>query len=327
MAAPEVEQLNSMPALDERAAPRIREAMRPTQPEAVSTTPATISVIIPTFNEESNIGRSIGRLAQADIHEIIVSDGDSDDRTAEIAESCGATLVRSERGRGRQLNAGAAAASSDALLFLHADTSLPARFETQVRAILEKPGVAAGAFGLRIDGARRSYRLIEKAVSWRCRVLRLPYGDQGLFLRTETFERVGAFPEYQAMEDSELVRRLGRLGRVEIAPCEVVTDARPPVEVESAVYRIAQEALSNALTYGSPPVHVRYVVEPEIVSLSIDDAGSGLTADAVASAQRDGRLGLVLMSRRAAAIGAELVLAAPAGSGSRVTMTWRSTQP
>lgn len=187
---------------------------------------ATISVIIPTLNEESNIGRSIKRLGQADIHEIIVSDGDSDDRTAEIAESCGATLVRSERGRGRQLNAGAAAASGDALLFLHADTSLPPRFEAHVRAILGKPGVAAGAFGLRIDGARRAYRLIEKSVSWRSRVLGMPYGDQGLFLWTETFRRVGGFKEFPAMEDFELVRRLRRLGRVEIAACEVVTDAR-----------------------------------------------------------------------------------------------------
>ncbi len=195
-------------------------------PEADSTTPATISVIIPTLNEESNIGRSITRLEQADIHEIIVADGDSDDRTAEIAESRGATLVRSERGRGRKLNAGAAAASGDTLLFLHADTSLPARFEAQVRAILEKPGVAAGAFGLRIDGARRAYRLIEKSVSWRSRVLGWPYGDQGLFLRTETFHRAGAFPEIPAMEDFELVRRLRRLGRIEIAPCEVVTAAR-----------------------------------------------------------------------------------------------------
>ena len=188
--------------------------------------PARISIVIPTLNEAGRIGGALERLRQADIHEMIVADGGSGDGTADIAEACGATVVRCERGRGRQLNAGAERAGGEVLLFLHADTSLPARFETRVREIVERPGVAAGAFDLRIDGHGDRYRLIERGVAIRSRYLGLPYGDQALFMTTETFQSVGRYPEFPAMEDFELVRRLRRIGRIAIAAEHVVTSAR-----------------------------------------------------------------------------------------------------
>ena len=187
---------------------------------------ARISIVIPTLNEAGHIRGTLDGLRQADVYEIIVADGGSGDKTADIAEACGATVVRCERGRGRQLNAGAESAAGEILLFLHADTSLPTCFATRVRELLEMPGVSAGAFSLRIDGRRVSYRVIERLVAWRSRFLGLPYGDQALFLTTETFQSIGRYPECPAMEDFELVRRLRRIGRIAIGAEQVLTSAR-----------------------------------------------------------------------------------------------------
>jgi rSAM/selenodomain-associated transferase 2 len=160
------------------------------------------------------------------VDQIIVADGCSSDATATIALSSGATLVRSSPGRGTQLNAGAAAATGEVLLFVHADTRLPDDFVRHVRETLARPGVVAGAFQLRIDAAGGSFRLVEKCVNWRCRYRRMPYGDQAVFTTAAMFNRVGGFPEFPAMEDYELIRRLRRVGRVAIAPAAVVTSAR-----------------------------------------------------------------------------------------------------
>jgi rSAM/selenodomain-associated transferase 2 len=124
------------------------------------------------------------------------------------------------------MNAGAAAATGDTLLFLHADTRLPDGFEQQVTRLLAEPGVSAGAFELRIEAERWSLRIIERVVRWRSRALHMPYGDQALFMTREIFQRAGGFPPLPAMEDFELVRRLRRLGRVEIAPAAVSTSPR-----------------------------------------------------------------------------------------------------
>jgi rSAM/selenodomain-associated transferase 2 len=124
------------------------------------------------------------------------------------------------------MNAGAAAAGGNLLLFLHADTRLPAGFETQVRQTLARSRVAAGAFRLKIDGNQRGLRTIEAVANWRSRVLQMPYGDQALFLRSYTFWESGAFPPIPIMEDFELVRRLKRRGRIALAPGCAETSAR-----------------------------------------------------------------------------------------------------
>jgi rSAM/selenodomain-associated transferase 2 len=185
-----------------------------------------ISVIIPARNEAALIGAAIDRAGAGAPGEIIVADGGSGDGTAEVAAARGARVVRADPGRGRQMNRGAAAASGDVLLFLHADTLLPVGYEKHVMAILEQDGVSAGAFGLSIDAAHRSLRVVERAVNWRSRRLGMPYGDQAIFVRAVTFRRAGGFPDVAAMEDFDLVRRLRKMGRVEIAPARVVTSAR-----------------------------------------------------------------------------------------------------
>ena len=189
-------------------------------------TSSRLSVIIPAQNEAQRIGQVLNRVFQASPWEVIVVDGHSIDRTAYIAKAADATVITSEPSRARQMNAGAAAASGDVLLFLHADTLLPPHFDRHVFEVLGRSGVVAGAFALRINGSPRSLRLIEKAVEWRSRVRQMPYGDQAIFLTATMFDRVGGYPDLPVMEDFELVRGLRRLGRIEIASAPVQTSAR-----------------------------------------------------------------------------------------------------
>lgn len=188
-----------------------------------------LSVIVPARNEAGAIGKTLEALkarATGCRLELIVADGSSEDDTPDIARSMGATVITSEPGRARQMNAGAAAASGQSLLFLHADTLAPPDFPGHIRGVLAQPGVVAGAFRLYIDADNPSLRAIEWCVNLRCRWLSLPYGDQGLFMRADTFHKLGGYPDLPVMEDYELVRRLGKLGQIRLAPASVKTSAR-----------------------------------------------------------------------------------------------------
>ncbi|MEJ1934253.1 TIGR04283 family arsenosugar biosynthesis glycosyltransferase, partial [Nostoc sp. NIES-2111] len=157
---------------------------------------------------------------------VIVVDGGSQDDTVAIAGSLGVKVISSSPGRAVQMNTGAALASGDILLFLHADTLLPVGFDEMIRAALQQPGVIAGAFALRINADLASLRLVEKGVYWRSRLLQMPYGDQAIFMTKAVFQQVGGFPELPIMEDFELIRRLKRLGKITILRVPVITSAR-----------------------------------------------------------------------------------------------------
>jgi len=185
-----------------------------------------ISAIVPVLNEAATLEQTLQPLPTAANVEIIVVDGGSRDRTREIAENLGSIVLSTEPGRARQMNAGAAVATGDILLFLHGDTQLPVGFEKRVRQCLLTPGTAAGAFELTIDGEDPGLRAIETWVSWRSRFLQLPYGDQALFLRTSQFRNLGGFPQLPIMEDFQLVRQLQRHGKIRILPAAVLTSGR-----------------------------------------------------------------------------------------------------
>ncbi|MHB8956051.1 MAG: TIGR04283 family arsenosugar biosynthesis glycosyltransferase [Pirellulaceae bacterium] len=187
---------------------------------------AKISVIIPALNEVGHLKNTLVAPGQAENVEIIVVDGGSCDGTDDLAVAAGVRLLRSPAGRARQMNLGAAAATGDIYLFLHADTQLSPGFEQSVRAALRETGVIAGAFRLHIDGPERSLRLIEWGTNWRSRWRQMPYGDQALFVRAETFRKLGGFKELPIMEDFEFVQRLRRAGRIAILPEAVTTSAR-----------------------------------------------------------------------------------------------------
>lgn len=184
-----------------------------------------LSVVIPALNEADRIGGLVGALRATDI-EIIVVDGGSRDGTAQTARRAGARVITFQRGRSGQQNAGAAAAAGDVLLFLHADTHLPPDFAVQIFERLMSPKVALGAFRFKTDWDHRAMRWIEQAVRARSALLRLPYGDQGLFMRKSMFERVGGFPDVPFAEDLLLVRKMARKGRIVLAPGAAVTSSR-----------------------------------------------------------------------------------------------------
>ncbi len=185
-----------------------------------------ISVIIPTLNEAPTIAAALAGVRDEPDTEIIVVDGGSADGTSELAKSHGVKTLISKPGRALQMNSGAAAATGGILVFLHADTRLPEGFGEQVRKSLGRPGVAAGAFQLRIDAEQRSFRILERFANWRSEYLQMPYGDQALFLRAELFHAIGGFPEIPIMEDFEFVRRIRRKGRIVIVPSPALTSAR-----------------------------------------------------------------------------------------------------
>lgn len=185
-----------------------------------------LSVIIITLNEEEFIENLLIELSKTDDIEVIVSDGGSIDRTARVARKYTDKVIRGERGRGVQLNAGAALATGEILWFLHADSKPPDNFKEHIFKTMEKPGVAGGAFTLKIDSQGASLEVISRVAGLRSKISRIPYGDQGLFVKKEVFEKINGFKDIPLMEDIEFGRRLKKEGKIELLHTEIVTCAR-----------------------------------------------------------------------------------------------------
>jgi uncharacterized protein len=187
--------------------------------------PGLLSIIIPALNEERTIAETIRPLMGISDVEVIVADGDSSDATVSIARDLGAIVVAARRGRGRQMNAGAALSSGETLLFLHADSKLPPNYLATIHSLLSERCLA-GAFRLHIAAPGWQLRWVERAANLRSRVLQLPYGDQGLFMRAESFYQIGGYPNWPLLEDYELCRRLRKQGTIWLATDSVSTSAR-----------------------------------------------------------------------------------------------------
>ncbi|MGE5501446.1 MAG: TIGR04283 family arsenosugar biosynthesis glycosyltransferase [Ignavibacteriales bacterium] len=180
-----------------------------------------ISVVIPTLNAERTLQQALAPLVPAAVagvvREVIVADGGSTDRTLELADDAGAKIVRTEPGRGVQLAAGCAAAKSDWLLVLHADTELADGWEAAAAQHLQRHSDKAGWFRFALDDNGLRARLWERGVALRCALLALPYGDQGLLVSRRLYDEVGGFRPLPLMEDVDLVRRISskRLRRLD----------------------------------------------------------------------------------------------------------------
>jgi rSAM/selenodomain-associated transferase 2 len=195
-----------------------------------------LAIVVPTLNEEDTLRRYLpAAFAVAD--EVIVSDGGSADGTLAVARELGARVVEGPPGRGGQLNRGAAAATADVLLFLHADTTLPARGAERVREAVAR-GAPGGAFFLRFDVDRPMQRLGCRLINWRTRWLRVPLGDQAQFATRETFENLGGFRDWPILEDLDFALRLRRLAGFTLVEEPVTTGARRFVE-QGAVRTVA----------------------------------------------------------------------------------------
>ncbi|MFO7708209.1 MAG: TIGR04283 family arsenosugar biosynthesis glycosyltransferase [Desulfobacterales bacterium] len=188
--------------------------------------PPRLSVIIPALNEAEQIGATLSSLPAAPAVEVVVVDGGSRDGTPAIAESWQARVLRAHPPRSIQMNAGAALASGACLVFLHADTRLPPNLASAITATLARPKTGAGAFHLRIDSHHPGLKLIGRAANWRSRWLRMPYGDQGIFMQRDLFWTLGGFAPLAIMEDFEMIRRLKKRTCIRLAPGWAVTSAR-----------------------------------------------------------------------------------------------------
>ena len=186
------------------------------------------------MNEARNLPATLANILLARDVEVIVVDGGSKDDTVQIAESFGVKVLSAAANRAVQMNLGAKAATGDILLFLHADTRLPAQFDIMIAKALfagskSNPLIkvpVAGAFKLRIYSSLLSLRLIEFGINWRSRWLQMPYGDQAIFLKPQLFYALGGFPDIPIMEDFEFMLHLRQLGRIVIIPVPVLTSAR-----------------------------------------------------------------------------------------------------
>lgn len=184
-----------------------------------------LTVIIPTLNAEESIVDAIKSATSVPNIEIIVTDGGSTDRTIELAKSMDVKIVHAPQGRGVQMNVGAAKASSDRLLFLHADTLLPQDYLEEINTILTNPRAVAGAFSFSTDYSSLSMRIIQFWVNIRAHVLRLPYGDQTLFIKKAAFQSVNGFPELPILEDLIIIKKLQKAGKILISNSLIKTSS------------------------------------------------------------------------------------------------------
>jgi rSAM/selenodomain-associated transferase 2 len=185
-----------------------------------------LTVIIPTLNESAQIVAALeaARAAVPDA-ELIVADGGSADGTPELAAPY-AVVIQAPRGRARQMNAGAARASGEVLLFLHADTRLPPGAAAAIAAALRDPRAIGGGFGLTFDEPGWLYRLIAWSTTVRSRTRQVFTGDQAIFVRAATFRAIGCYADIPLMEDLELCRRVRTAGELRVLAPPVLVSAR-----------------------------------------------------------------------------------------------------
>jgi rSAM/selenodomain-associated transferase 2 len=185
-----------------------------------------LSIILPVLDEADGIAEALAALAplRARGVEIVVADGGSSDATVALARPLADIVVVAPRGRGRQMNAGAAASCGDVLLFLHADTRLPPDADVLIRDGLARTGCSWGRFDVRIAGAHLLFPVIATAMNLRSRMTGIATGDQAIFITRPAFGL--GFPDLPLMEDIAMTKRLKRTGRPLCIGAPVVTSAR-----------------------------------------------------------------------------------------------------
>jgi rSAM/selenodomain-associated transferase 2 len=196
----------------------------------------TISVIIPTLNEERTIMATLAQTATLGFDELIVVDGGSTDETPALVESYRLSaqaltlspvrLMTAPRGRASQMNEGATTSSGETLLFLHADTQLPQEAKAAIEAALADRRLVGGRFDIRFDRPSIWGNIISRMMNWRSRLSGIATGDQALFVRRPIFERMGGFANLPLMEDIDFSRRLKRMGTTAALTSTVTTSFR-----------------------------------------------------------------------------------------------------
>lgn len=187
-----------------------------------------LSIVMPVLNESAEVAAALHALAglRHGGAELLVVDGGSSDNTVALCRGLADQVLTAPRGRARQMNAGARAASGDWLLFVHADTRLPPGAAARVAGALSSPGRVWGRFDVQISGRSAVLPVVAACMNLRSRLTGIATGDQAIFVRRSAFDAVGGYPDQPLMEDIELSRRLRRLGRPACLRERVLTSGR-----------------------------------------------------------------------------------------------------
>lgn len=185
----------------------------------------SVSVIIPTLNEEGCLAETLHQLREQRPHQVIVVDGGSQDATCQKAKDTD-VLLHCSPGRAIQMNRGADRATGDILLFLHADCVLESGALEEAEELLRRRSIVAGCFRMSVRASGWRYRAIDYCATARVRLLGLPYGDQGLFLYKDNFQRLGGFPPVRLMEDLYFGRQMRHQGRIVLASRRIFVSPR-----------------------------------------------------------------------------------------------------
>jgi rSAM/selenodomain-associated transferase 2 len=200
---------------------------RVSQKNKVQRSPMRLSVIVPVLNEADTLSKTLLSLRnQEESQEVIVVDGGSTDGSVEIARQYTSSVFLSAKSRGLQQHTGARQAKGDVLVFLHADTCLPAQYACHIRRSLAKRQVVFGAFLLAIHPPSPLLNTLALAANLRSFLFKLPYGDQALFMPRSIYFQTGGFRPWPIMEDVDFVRRLNRVGAFQLVRSPVKTSAR-----------------------------------------------------------------------------------------------------
>jgi rSAM/selenodomain-associated transferase 2 len=215
-----------------------------------------LTVIIPVYRDADALARTLA-LTDFSGAELIVSSTRDDGSLASLRENRPDIVwVAAQRGRALQMNAGAAFARGDWLVFLHADTRLPTGWVAAIDAARLEPGAIAGCFRFALDSPSPMARAIELGVRARVALLALPYGDQAIFVRRDVFEAMGGYSDLPIMEDVDLVRRLRRRGRLFRSALPAITSARR-WERDGWILRTVRHLVLIALYFvGVPPTRL-----------------------------------------------------------------------
>jgi len=220
-----------------------------------------VSIIVPVLNEAKGIEAFLRHLLELDgDYEVIVVDGGSQDGTAELASRY-VRVISAERGRARQMNAGARVAQGNVFLFLHADCRLPQGAIEAIEAALADLSCVGGCFTLALDEDGAVYRLLAFLARVRMWLTGRMTGDEGIFVRREVFERMGGFPDIPLMEDWEFSARLRAYGRVRRLPLKIIASARR--WREWGIWRTfwLMQKLKLLYALGVPPAELRKLYE------------------------------------------------------------------
>jgi rSAM/selenodomain-associated transferase 2 len=179
------------------------------------------------LNEEGAIAATLDAIRTgAPNAEVIVVDGESSDRSVDLARPRCDRLIVGPRGRARQMNAGAALASGDVLAFVHADTIVPSTFAADIELALDDSRIAGGRFDVTFDVRTPALDVVATMISTRSRLMRSATGDQAIFVRREVFDRLGGYADIDLCEDVDFIRRMRRVGRLGCLRTPVITSSR-----------------------------------------------------------------------------------------------------